>query len=237
MFEFKVEDVMRAREIVQKLRIPEQFGIYDDDDSDVIEMLQYQLEDFLTEDFFVTAGISKAVINIDSFPFVIKIPFNGRFVSYYGGSDPDSDREYGVDYDFCEFDGADVQPDDYCADELDKTQWLESIGLGVFVPKMMCLCTIKGRDFYLQEKVIPICDNRTKLNPTPASKEKVECSFFRFETDWMATAIDIYGEKVWYSFVCACEDMEDIISDMHRGNYGLRLDGTPVLIDISGFRE
>ena len=70
------KDVEVAREIAMHLDLPEQFGGSEDFDASEYEM---KFSDFIKEDFYVSCGVSKMVIVVDSLPFVIKIPFNGRW--------------------------------------------------------------------------------------------------------------------------------------------------------------
>ena len=130
---FQLEDIERARRIVSTLTLPERFG----EDNTITYDLERQLSDVIDEAFFVTSGVSKAVIVINSLPFVIKIPFNGYW-------DFDYEDEDGSPA-FYEFTGAsDYRPDDYCEYELEKTESIQDSGYGMFVPDMEYLYTDEG---------------------------------------------------------------------------------------------
>jgi hypothetical protein len=230
MFEFKSEDIIKARRIVSQLKIPSQFGT--DEDMDTFE-LENQLNDIMDEDFFVSCGVSKAVIIIDDLPFVIKIPFNGRWLAEW----IDEAGEYDYDHKwFCEFSHAETgKYDDYCADELTHIIDIQEEGFGCFVPDMMYLCTVCGFDIYVQEKVEPLSETKQKIIPSFESVEKARKSGY-WDTIWAAKAIDMYGfdffEKFmkWMNKNCA-----GVVADLHYGNYGYDVGGRPVILDVSGF--
>lgn len=227
---FKIEDVEKARKIVRCIDIPNEFGADSCSEYDTTEM-EEQISEMVGGDFFITNGISKLVIVVEDLPFVIKIPFNGRW-------DLDEDSEYDGDV-FYEFNEAcEYSKDDYCACELEKTRIINDEGFGYFVPKMMYLCTWCGRDVYIQEKVKSMCDCHEKITTNADSLAKAKKVHAPFNSTWIALVFDTYGEEAFNDFMLWARECEpDIISDMHWGNYGLTLDGKPVMFDISGFRD
>lgn len=94
----------------------------------------------------------------------------------------------------------------------------------------------------IQEKAIPLDDSDT-ISPTPskeaktAVKEHIDSGAWKcldmLNEDWVANLYDLYGEKFETAFVEFIKD--DIITDLHTGNYGYRLDGTPVIFDYCGY--
>lgn len=224
---FQLEDIERARRIVSTLTLPERFG----EDDTITYDIERQLDDVVDEDFFVASGVSKAVIVVDSLPFVIKIPFNGYW-------DFDYEDEDGSPA-FYEFTGAsEYRPDDYCEYELEKTESLKDSGYGVFVPDMEYLCDADGYAVYIQMKVQPLYEVRSTMKPSRESLAKAKNYSLSFIKEWIALAIDFYGEEFWNSFIqWATENEPDVLTDMHTANYGLDFDGRPVLFDISGFRN
>ena len=225
MFEFRTEDLEQARRIVRALNIPKKFGAHDDSD-DTADDISMQLEDVLEGDYFVSNGVSKLVIIADIFPFVIKIPFNGHWE--YDGYEEE-------DY-FCEFNQAGGRFwNDYCALELELTRKVKDSGFGRFVPDMMYLCTVCGRDVYVQEKVRPMCETYG-VSPSAGSYEKARKTQSPFSPVWLGFVFDLYGENVYQCFMqWAHAKCDAILSDMHTGNYGFDMEGHPVLFDISGF--
>lgn len=233
MFSFKDEDLDEARYIVSRIKLPSNFGVDDDLDMSDLEM---QLEDVVNGDYFVSCGVSKAVIIVDYLPFVIKIPFNGHWYANWIDEYESEDDTYNK-Y-FCEFYQAnELFPTDYCYDEMIKTTFIQENGFGCFVPKMMLLSNVCGYNVYVQEKVIPSNDNCKDIKPSIGSLEKAKEKKY-WDIDWAATAIDLYGFDFFNKFMdwvyINCKDM---MLDLHRGNYGYNLDGCPVFLDISGFRD
>lgn len=230
MFEFKQEDLLEAQRIVSRLNLPAEFGV--DEDMDVSD-IEVQLEDVIDGDYFVSCGISKAVIIVENLPFVIKIPFNGRWETEW---DYDSDRV--AEKYFMEFEKANItEPADYCYDELDRTKLIQNSGFGCFVPDMMFLMTACGYNVYVQEKVIPRCDEKSKYNPSEGSLAKAREEGY-WDLIWAATAIDMYGLKFFHNFMdWAYANCYDMMLDLHQANYGYDVGGCPVILDVSGFRD
>ena len=182
----------------------------------------------ICEDFYVTSGATKLVIVVDSLPFVIKIPFDG-----YTFWD-----EYSEEYIFSEFTEANENfYNDYCYDELEKIEHIIAYGYGCLVPQTECIGIFNGHYIYLQEKVQPMCECR-KVNASEESLKKAEKDTTAFCSNWIAKVFDFYGEEFWNQFITWVEETDlDIFSDCHTGNYGISMDGRPMMFDISGFRD
>ena len=223
---FNVKDIEYARRIARHISFPEQFGMDEDMDTSGYE---YQLEDVIDGDYFVTCGVSKLVIVVGDLPFVIKVSFNGAWAYNWDDSENYFYKFTQANSDF---------GDDYCADELSATISLKDEGFGKFVPDMMWLGKYNGHDFFVQMKAKPLCDIK-KLNATPDSLAKVALSNKSvFRDDWLALVYDFYGEDEWNRFIEWARAYDpEILADMHHGNYGIDKEGRPVLIDISGFRD
>lgn len=220
------KDVEVARELVKHLELPEEFGGSEDMDTSDWE---YKFQDFIEGNFYISCGVSKMVIIVDNLPFVIKIPFNGRWEM-----DWDNDDEL---Y-FCQFDNAcDRDATDYCLDELEKTISIQEEGYGCFIPDMIGIGNVSGREIYIQEKVKPLYECK-KLVVSEASLNTAKKSHHVFRDDWIARVFDVYGEDTWNGFINFLKNWEpEVLSDMHSGNYGITFDGSPVLFDLSGFRD
>ena len=229
MFEFKAEDLEKARKIVSVLDLPEQFGC--DDGGFDTYFIESQIEDVVDGDFFVSNGVTKVVIIVDDLPFVIKIPFNGQceriWIDEYQCDD-------GTWYPFYRAGGKSRW--DYCETELEYTTAIQNEGYEMFVPDMMYLCNVDGYNVYVQEKVLPLCENRNTYGATDASLEKAKNCKGYFDIEWSARAIDIYGFDAFVEFCEWAEDeLPQMMEDMHSGNYGYRENGDPILLDLSGF--
>lgn len=235
MFKFKLEDLLKARDIVSQLELPAQFGM--DEDLEV-PILYDQLENILDEDFHVACGISKAVIIIDSLPFVIKIPFTGRWICEYDSWDDHEGRT-----EFTPFENANEQvSDDYCYDEFQNTTSAKANGFGLFVPDMQFLMTLKcaehNYDVYVQEKVIPENENRWSINPSKNSMDIVRNHSYGVDLYWAAYAIDLYGADYFEAFMEWIKaNCRDVLCDFHDGNFGYSMSGAPIILDVSGFRD
>ena len=76
------------------------------------------------------------------------------------------------------------------------------------------------------------------MKPSRESLVKAKNYSLSFVKEWIALAIDFYGEEFWNEFIqWATETEPDVLTDMHTSNYGLDMEGRPVMFDISGFRN
>lgn len=223
-----------ARSIAEELIIPDRFGV-DSETDEFNSDLVTQLKALNINNFEIDNGVSKAVIIFNDYNFVIKIPFNGCWYTEY---DSEND-EYGDPY-FEYFCGAEA-PDstDYCWDECIRIENAEGAGFGNFFPETAMIYESNCQRFYIQEKVRP--SRIFKPEPSENSKiraQKIDSQYKYCSEDWRAMAIDLYGEGFLKEFINWCSDNEyDILSDLHRGNYGYSLSGAPVILDASGYRD
>lgn len=223
---FRPEDIELARQLVSVLDLPEDMG----EDDEIEYVIERQLESIVEGDFYVTSGVSKVAIVIEDLPFVIKIPFNGYWEEFY---DDENDIPF---HHFSE--ANEICPDDYCFDELQKTQHVEEEGYGMFVPHMQFLCNSHGVPYYIQGKARQMLGCRDAMKPTGDSMQKAKNYSLAFIKEWIALVIDFYGEELWNNFIqWATENEPSVLSDMHGANYGLDMEGRPVMFDISGFRD
>ena len=236
---FTKEMIDKARAIVSQLDIPEQFGCDEDGGEFDDSALYNQVSAVYSGEFSIETGISKCVIVLPGESFVIKIPFNGtHYYDYEYNEETDEYEE--VEHYFNKF----TVVEDYCEREMELTEVAQERGFSQFVLNMICFYIDKrGRAFYMQERA------RTDrcsygISPTSVSQrsrdvaESMRTSYCYGNESWRAAIVECYGEDTWYTFVnWNVAGNIGILSDMHGGNYGYRLDGTPVLIDISGFKE
>ena len=222
------KDIEVAREIAKHLDLPAEFGGHEDMDTSEYE---YDFQDFIEGDFYVSCGVSKLVIVIEDLPFVIKIPFNGRWEMDWENEDK---WYFNPFYSAC-----DECCDDYCLDELEKTLSIQETKFAHFVPDMVDIGIFCGHAVYIQEKVKPLCDcSRLKTSERSLQQAKLQTTTTLFRTDWIARVYDLYGQDTLDEFVEFLKTWEpEVLSDMHTGNYGITLDGAPVLFDLAGFRD
>ena len=238
---FSKEIIEQARAIAAQIHVPEKFGCDQDCEFDSDDLYD-QFARLNMGDFHIENGISKAVIIFDSLPYVIKIPFNGMW-NYEYDYDEETDEYIECDADFIYFNRARaLDTSDYCWNELDKVIMAHDCGYGCFLPETAVVYEDNsGRRFYIQEKVRPACEHNFTPTTSKDSRDRAAnlASGYRIcSEDWRAAAIESYGEDILISFIdWNYAGALGYLDDMHSGNYGYRFDGTPVLFDVSGFRD
>lgn len=212
--------------------LPSQFGIDIEDGSELPDFIRDDLERYLSladPDARLYHGVSKLVIvspNLGG--VVIKIPFNGWFAEYEQGN-----------YQFYEFYAADAGiGTDYCLAEYETYQDLKRRHLNCFAARTLLYKKVCGFRVYIQEWTTPCEDDFEDHLPSPKSRQIAQKwkDEFYVDSEWIANCIDYYGEKKVEEFLHYCNYENDTISeDLHPGNYGYRDNGTPCLLDFSGF--
>ena len=233
---FSNKDVDTAIEIVKNLHLPDEFGC-DCDGYFYPDIIEDQLinNGFSDDDFDIEYGISKAVIIFKNLPFVIKIPFHGK---WYDAWDSENEEYYNAFERFCCADS--IYKDDYCEAEVNAIQTMVYFGFEDIVAYEICLGEFNNTTFYLQEKVK---SSRTSNHYKPSENSmtrarEIGLDYEYCDVDWRACVIEIYGEEYWRSFVnWALDEHNYILNDLHSGNYGYNYEGKPVLFDVSGFEE
>lgn len=237
---FSKEIIEQACAIAEQLYVPEKFGCDQNCEFDSGDLYE-QLERLNMGSFHIENGITKAVIIFDSLPYVIKIPFNGMW-EYDYDYDEENDEYIESDASFIYFNHARaLDTSDYCWNELDKIVKAYDYGYGCFFPETVVVCENNGRRFYIQEKVRPAYERNFTPTTSKDSRDKaanLAIGYRICNEDWRAAAIESYGEAILISFV-NWNDAGTLgyLEDMHNANYGYRFDGTPVMFDVSGFRD
>lgn len=233
------EDMVLAREIAYNLSIPIEFGpeeelgdIEDDLVIDVIAGVDVPVEVF--------HGITKMVVVPNKGNFVVKIPFNG----YHCEEESYIEDEDRYEYVNCfrpYLNANDEDGWDYCRDELNKYRAAVKAGFGDIIAEVGFVGYYSDCPIYWQEKVIPYEVGHSRFHPSADSLSKSHNVKFRYKScteDWRAMVIETYGIDYWESFVDWVDETGlEILEDMHTGNFGYRMDGRPVLFDISGWRD
>lgn len=221
-------DVTKAKEYLD-LHIDEQFGCDRYRDTPTPEMGDVICHVVENNDDYAY-GASKFVIIPSDANFVVKIPFNGWF---------EEDREENSGLKFYEFECC----YDYCEKELNIYNSLAGSGFQhIFAETAFVGKTAEGRGIYIQEKIATTySDGESSRKASEGSKDAVARmhskygrDYLSFEDDWLELAVECYGEEATSKMLAY---VEENIWDMHRGNYGYRSDGTPVIIDYSDFNE
>lgn len=134
---------------------------------------------------------------------------------------------------------------DYCLDELQKYEIIKEKNFAPFFAETYYYTSKDGTNIYIQEKAIAYEDKTTsQIKISRESLEKAkniqDNSGFYVPDPWLATALECYGEKFvtnFFNYATEDEDELRLWEDMHNGNLGYRLDGTPCFIDFSGWRD
>ena len=95
----------------------------------------------------------------------------------------------------------------------------------------------------LTQKETEVLENSDKAStPTDDSRRKIKARRDGYigTSDWSACFIDFFGEDAFEKFYNYCVYGDDehemcIDDDLHAGNIGFRADGSPVLLDYSGW--
>lgn len=181
--------------------------------------------------FIYCSGASKLVIIPDNKDFVIKIPF-----------------EYEEECDEYPYSGAyNVGPEgetlefgwDYCALEAALWEQADKLGIGHLFAKTIFIGEYNNYPIYIQEKCQTFKEVKNIENYSEKSKKRSlklckENNFWCFNSGWLSDVLDYYDTDA--EFMAINKFVRDYhIDDLHWGNMGYKLDGSPVLIDYSDF--
>ena len=232
------------------------FGLLIDDDNGpekpiCFDEIQEQILN-IDEDAEFRYGMSKLVIVAPSLKdIVIKIPFSGTYDKYYDDYDKrhkdiiyfDEDL---YEYDFSAFENARTKDKtDYCAVEYEKYQKLKKLDLDIFVAKTAFYTILSnGIKVYIQERAYSSVDDpnwserKSSQRSHNLARRWSEDEGITINTEWIGLCIDKYGEETTKKFLDYCNYKDPIIiSDCQYGNIGYRMDGSPLIIDYSGFED
>ena len=215
---------MTVKDILN-IRFADEFGTDEDgEETDVIFDVYNQLDSGVETSF----GVSKFVIFIND-DEVVKIPFNGCY--WY-----DSHADDGMRFDL-------FNNTDYCATEA--AVYADAVALGVekfFASTKYYGSTVDHMPVYVSERVYSLYENDEARHKTNSSEENIkkaaaikEETHYRFSIEWLSKAIEYYGEDAVKDLMAFIE--LEHINDFHEGNIGFRKDGSPVILDYSGYEE
>ena len=221
---FSDTDYELALDIARGLNLPEEFGSDYDSDTIMGVDLNDQVAAMDIGYFFIETGATKAVIVPDDFNFVVKVSFTGfyqddRFVPFEYAHAPDST--------------------DYCWEEWITIHNANEEGFGAMFPETRFLGEFNGHRFYIQEKVKQ--NSRATSLATSQHSQDVAEDIYRevycFDRDFIANIVENYGENYWEEFYDWANGYDDLLADMHGGNYGYTLSGKPIILDAATYRE
>ena len=217
--------------------IPIEFGAnLEEDWCPVTEELGWKIEKETGIPIEVCHGVSKMAIIIPGCSLVIKIPFNGQWKYEEKYNKETGEYEKGEEY-FEPF----YEYDDYCALEESVYKNAEAAGFDQYLAKTSFYKAIKNCYVYVQEKVFGLYSDKAST-PTDDSRRKIKARRDGYigTSDWSACFIDFFGEDAFEKFYNYCVYGDDehemcIDDDLHAGNIGFRADGSPVILDYSGW--
>ena len=217
--------------------IPIEFGAnLEEDWCPVTEELGWKIEKETGIPIEVCHGVSKMAIIIPGCSLVIKIPFNGQWKYEERYNKETGEYEEGEEY-FEPF----YEYEDYCALEESVYKNAEAAGFDQYLAKTSFYKAIKNCYVYVQEKVFGLYSDKAST-PTDDSRRKIKARRDGYigTSDWSACFIDFFGEDAFEKFYDYCVYGDDehemcIDDDLHAGNIGFRADGSPVILDYSGW--
>lgn len=212
---------------ILSLDIPEEFGKAECDT--LTESLEYVMEQLkVTQNSGeVTWGSTKFIIFLND-KQVIKIPFNGVFTY-------DDEFYYHVTENYCQveeeiYKRAKEKKLDYYFTEVKKVGETKN-KVPIYISERV---KYLGKD-YDCDNIIITDELYRKINSIKKSFSFLKTSYIHLTIPWIAAAIQYYGEQSILDLLNFIED-EDI-NDLHDENIGFRADGTPVILDYSGYDE
>ena len=216
--------------------IPAEFGAdIENDYFPVAEELGWKIEKETGISIEVYHGVSKMAIIIPGCSLVIKIPFNGQWRYEEKYNEETEEYEEGEDY-FDPF----YEYEDYCALEEEVYNNAEEAGYEQYLAETKFYKAIKNAYVYVQERVYTLYSDKAST-PSEDSRKKIDARNGEYlgNKDWSACFIDFFGEEVFEKFYhyCVYESDVCIADDLHSANIGFRVDGSPVILDYSGWAD
>ena len=167
---------------------------------------------------------------------IIKIPFNGKWYSDSTWNEEKQCYEEKEDL-FEPF----YEYEDYCALEESVYQNAEAAGFEQYLAETKFYKAIKNAYVYVQERVYTLYSDKAST-PSEGSRKKIDERNGEYlgNKDWSACFIDFFGEEAFEKFYNYCVYGDDehemcIADDLHSGNIGFRADGSPIILDYSGW--
>lgn len=220
-------------EMLKNIKVPDWFGVYENDTSYLspeAEWYEDQVYAAATKTSIkinIAWGCSQFVI-ITEDKQVFKIPFKGFFYEEY-------DNEYTGEHHDSYFEYFKVNHSDKTV-ELYESTIVEDVNQ--FFSSIECVgFSCNQYPIYKQEWAQTYAgDDSSKPSEDSTLKAESltkEMRYVPFYTDWLASAIEIYGEECVKKLLWFIDKYD--VDDLHRNNYGYNAAGQPVVYDYSGF--
>lgn len=205
---------------IMNIDFPVEFGADEDNmETGAIERVYDQLDE-TTETAY---GASKFVIFLNE-KEVVKVPFNGAWQFSWNDDIDDYEDDMVFDYYRCT---------DYCAVEAAIYKKAVKAGVEMFFASTKSVgTTFTHKAIYVSERVNDWYSDK-KISPSNDSIEKAKKICCYLPIDWIALAYEKYDDELVNRLLDFIDD--ENINDLHTGNLGIRADGSPCILDYSGF--
>lgn len=215
----------------KKLYIPSKLGgIIDEEDYADVDKVGRDAYHLGAWDW--SHGVSKMAIVDKGSTYVLKIPFNVMWDVAWDHENEtyDYDNAYADYFDY-----------DYCALEAENYETLEDAGFGCFLARTRFYDECNSGWMTVQERCYDIGGNRSSEETREALKvfksREYDYIGMTMPMDLFGSFVEAYGLDLTLKFIQFCrESGYGILDDLHSENYGYRADGTPCIIDFSGWR-
>ena len=210
----------------EKIDIPTHFGaIEDGEESDSMGYVLDQIYTLESADKINWRyGASKMVFLLKD--VVVKLPFNGY--EYYSWDEDNLRYRDEPEFEY-------NAHTDYCAMEENIYTYAEEAGVECFFAKTKTAGYTKNGQVYYTSERADYEFTKDSSDYNDLAIELLDKYDVWMCNTWLADAIVYYGVKAVKEFLAFVKEME--INDLHDSNVGYRADGSPCLIDYSGYFE
>ena len=217
-------------EILKNIKVPDWFGVYENDTTCLSPDAEWYESQIYAEARKIGISISTAwgcsqFVIITEDKQVFKIPFNGFFYD-------DNDEHYDACFEYFKVNHSDKTVEAY---ENAITEGVEQFFSGIECIGYSCNQYPIYRQEWAQTYAEDDSSKPSEDSTTKAKNLSKEIHYIPFYTDWLASAIDTYGEEFVKKLLWFVDKYD--ITDLHRNNYGYNQAGRPVVFDYSGFDD
>lgn len=234
-------------EIRTSMRLFTNFGynIKDDNDDNVYYCVQPL---FKTKKVQYAKGVTKMCLIPPTGNWVMKVPFQGEYVPVWNDDIEDYEDDFAFES-YCGAENGTPNHWNYCLSEVYCYDLAEEGGVSEFFAREeyfgeVATSSKETLPCYVQEKCYTVRDvwdhdapqaSEDSLKKVASNEKYRYCNFCN---EWLATAIDYYGEEKVLALLKFLDEHYWMSGDFHEGNYGYRAsDNSPVLIDYTGFNN
>lgn len=228
---------MTFYEALLGIEVPAEFGCYEESDG-LTPDTEYYIDKVyaLAKEYNIgidyAYGVSQLCFIIEGTDTVVKIGFKGMMEEWEEYNEETGEEDNWHEK-FSPFSF------DYCNKAYEIYNAAYEEGVEEFFAKMEILGNTFTRDaIWTQEFVIPMSEKynssrKASEDSLKKAKELENKKYIPFEAEWIALAIDLYGERKVERLLDFLKKHD--IHDFHHGNYGYTKDGYPMLLDYSSW--